>query len=29
VVAKVAGFKPRDTFRATTPNAEKPPEVKF
>jgi LemA protein len=29
VVAKTMGFKPRETFRATAPNADKPPEVKF
>jgi LemA protein len=29
IVAKIAGFKPRDTFKATTANADKPPEVKF
>lgn len=29
VVAKVTGFKPRETFTATTANADKAPEVKF
>ena len=29
VVAKFTGFKPRDTFKATTANADKAPEVKF
>ena len=30
LVAKLTGFKPRDAFfKATAPNADKPPEVKF
>ena len=29
VVAKFTGFKPRETFKATTANADKAPEVKF
>ena len=29
LVAKVSGFKTRDTFKATAANADKPPEVKF
>ncbi|MEO6953585.1 MAG: LemA family protein [Polyangia bacterium] len=29
VVAKYGGFKLRETFHATTANADKPPEVKF
>ena len=29
VVAKFTGFKVRETFHATSTNAEKPPEVKF
>jgi LemA protein len=29
LVAKVSGFKPKETFHATAANADKPPEVKF
>jgi LemA protein len=29
LVAKLTGFKARDTFKATAANADKPPEVKF
>lgn len=29
VVAKIAGFKPKEPFHATATNADKPPEVKF
>jgi LemA protein len=29
VVAKAFGFKPKETFKATAANADKPPEVKF
>jgi LemA protein len=29
VVAKISGFKPKEVFKATVQNADKPPEVKF